>query len=269
MIQTALPTAEIVYLEQLVGRLQSGLQQRLVGVYLFGSAAYGDYQPGQSDLDVQAVVASSLSEQERRELAGSLLHQALPCPARRLEFVCYARPCIDPASRPPQFELNLNTGAGETDHLAVDPSGESSHWFLLDIAIGRELGYRLFGPAPATVFAPIPRLWQLEAILDSLRWHREHEAASRNSILNACRGWRYAVTGHWGSKLAGAAWAMRQAGCPVVVEQAIKHQDDALQWTATEVNSLTEIVMEAVQAARLREYNNRSKSAGTSTNASE
>jgi predicted nucleotidyltransferase len=43
---TALPNAEATYLEQVVKTLQSSLQQRLVGVYLFGSAAYDDYTPG-------------------------------------------------------------------------------------------------------------------------------------------------------------------------------------------------------------------------------
>ncbi len=144
---------------------------------------------------MQTVVIASLGKRERVEIARRLAHETLPCPARRLEFVCYARQSIDPATRHPQFEMNYTTGSNVRDHLSLHPTEESSHWFLLDIAMGREFGYRLLGLAPADVFAPIPRLWCLEAIVDSLSWHRKHELTSANVVLNACRGWLYAVTG--------------------------------------------------------------------------
>ncbi len=252
----ALPNAEAAYLEQVVKTLQNRLQQRLVGVYLFGSAAYGDYTPGLSDLDVQAVVTQSLSKRECRDIVSSLSHHRLPCPARRLEFVCYAQSSINPATRHPQFELNFNTGAGEHNHLSLDPTEESSHWFVLDIAMGRALGRRLVGPEPAQVFAPIPRIWQLEAIADSLTWHRTHEFTSANSILNACRSWRYAVTGMWGSKVAGAAWVRQQPGCPVVLAQAEQCRHGGSPLSASAVTELVERVIDAVQTAILRERSN-------------
>jgi hypothetical protein len=40
-----------------------------------------------------------------------------------------------------------------------------------------------------------------------MRWHREHELATLNSVLNASRAWRFAIEGVFGSKLGGAAWA--------------------------------------------------------------
>ncbi len=253
MTIAALPNAEAAYLEQVIKTLQSRLHQRLVGVYLFGSAAYGDYTPRLSDLDVQAVVTESLSKRECRDIASSLAHQRLPCPARRLEFVCYAQSSINPATRHPQFELNFNTGAGEQEHLSLNSAEESSHWFVLDIAMGRELGHTLVGLEPAQVFAPIPRIWQLEAIADSLAWHRTHEFTSANSVLNACRGWRYAVTGMWGSKVAGAAWARQQPDCPVVVAQAQQCRYGSSALSASAVTELVECVTEAVQTAILRE----------------
>jgi hypothetical protein len=252
----ALPKAETAYLEQVVTILQRHLQQRLVGVYLFGSAAYGDYQPGVSDLDVQAVVSVSLGKDACQGIADTLTHRRLPCPARRLEFVIYAQPAINPVTRHPQFELNFNTGEGQQDHLSLDPAEESSHWFLLDIAMGRELGRSLFGPEPAQIFAPIPRLWCLEAIADSLAWHSDHESTSANSVLNACRGWRYAVTGRFGSKLAGAAWARQQPKCPTVVEQAEQRRHGGPPLSAAAVTELVEIVTEAVQTAILHERDN-------------
>jgi hypothetical protein len=248
-----LPNAESTYLKQIVSRLQQQLQGRLIGVYLFGSASYGSYEPGISDLDVQAVVGDRLGKNKCRELAARIAHGALPCPARKLEFVCYAQPAINPATRHPRFELNFNTGASLTDHLALDPAEEASHWFLLDIAQGREQGRSLFGPEPAAIFGAIPRLWQLEAIGDSLEWHREHELASANSVLNACRGWRYAVADQLGSKSAGAKWALQQPTCPAVVAQAEQHRRAGLPLNPTAVAELMAIISAAVEAAIRRE----------------
>ena len=244
-----LPPPERAYLDQVVATLQRLLQQRLVGVYLFGSAAYGEYEAGISDLDVQAVVTEHLSPSECRAITAALTHERLACPARRLEFVTYARLAIDPASRRPQFELNFNTGAGEADHLALDPAQEASHWFVLDIALGRALGRSLLGPEPAQVFAPIPRPWALAAIADSLAWHQAHERASANSILNACRGWRYAATGRWGSKRAGAAWARQQPGCPPIVAQAEQLRQGGPPLSPAGAAELAVIVDAAVQTA--------------------
>jgi len=244
-----LPSPETAYLKRVVGALQRCLGQRLVGIYLFGSAAYSAYEPGISDLDVQAVVTESLSKRNRKQIAGLLTHQVLTCPARRLEFVCYARTSVYPASRYPQFELNFNTGAGEEDHISLDPAEESSHWFLLDIAMGRALGRPLLGPEPAQVFAPIPRIWQLEAIAESLVWHSEHEPTSANTVLNACRGWRYVATGHFGSKRDGCAWARQQPACPVGVLEADRLRQLGSHLSVSSATELVKIVTEAVHEA--------------------
>jgi hypothetical protein len=254
----SLPDAETAYLERIVAILQQHLGDRLVGVYLFGSGAYGDYVPGVSDLDVQAVVAKAMPKQERRHLARALSHAVLPCPARRLEFVCYARSAIDPATQHPRFDMNFNTGAGEADHLSLDPDEEPSHWFLTDIAVARDKGQALIGPPPGQVFAPIPRSWRLEAIADGLVWHRDHEPTSANTVLNACRGWQYAVTGTSGSKQAGGTWARRHVRCPDIVDQAMSRRPAGPHFEASEVAAIVEQAHEAVKAAIRLERSRRS-----------
>ena len=227
MNQGALPLAETSYLRALIDHVCAIVGTDIVGIYLFGSAAYGAYRPGRSDLDVQIVVADTLTRDERLRLARSLAHTVLPCPARRLEFVCYTQTAVDPATRYPHFLLNFNTGGDLTvDRLVLDPAEEASHWFLLDIAMGRALGRALFGPPPARVFAPIPRRWCLEALVDSLRWHESNEVASTNSLRNACRGWRYAATDIFGAKEAGASWARRQSDCPPTISAALDPATD-------------------------------------------
>ena len=215
-----LPDVDASYLQQLVSVLEQSLHERLVGVYLFGSAGAGHYEPGISDLDVQAVVEAPLNAHERVALAMRLAHAELPCPARRLEFVCYDRAAVEAAHRHPRFQLNFNTGAGGLHHLSTDPSAEASHWFLLDIALGRERGRTLHGEPLEQVFGAVPRKWVLEAMEDSLVWHEESEPASANAVLNACRAWRYAVTGQLGSKGEAVEWARGKNPVAAVVEAA-------------------------------------------------
>lgn len=215
-----LPDVDASYLQQLVSVLEQSLHERLVGVYLFGSAGAGHYEPGISDLDVQAVVEAPLNAHERVALAMRLAHAELPCPARRLEFVCYDRAAVEAAHRHPRFQLNFNTGAGGLHHLSTDPSAEASHWFLLDIALGRERGRTLHGEPLEQVFGAVPRKWVLEAMEDSLAWHEESEPASANAVLNACRASRYAVTGQLGSKGEAVEWARGEDAGASVVETA-------------------------------------------------
>ena len=174
-----------------------------------------------SDLDVQAVLTGAPPIPQREAFAHRIAHAQLPCPARRLEFVLHEASAVAVAQRRQPWLMNFNTGAHETDSLSFDPNSEAPHWFLLDIAMGRRLGRALRGPPPETVFAPIPRVWQLEAILESLAWHRQHEALSANTLLNAARGWRYAETGVHGSKRAGVQWVRQQRRWRKLVDAAL------------------------------------------------
>jgi hypothetical protein len=244
-MENDLPLPEVVeaYLDEIVNRLTDYLKAQLVGVYLFGSASYGAYEPGSSDLDLQAVVKSPLGIVEKQEIIRRLNHNALPCPATKLEFVVYAQSSVYPASRHPRFELNLNTGSHQTDHVSYDPANESSHWFLLDIAMGRELGRCLYGLATSQAFEAISRRWVLEAISDSLKWHQRNEANSANSVLNACRSWQYIATGAFSSKLDGAKWAMAQQDCPAIVGRAVMARKTGDNLPLAQVMALYEVVV--------------------------
>jgi predicted nucleotidyltransferase len=74
------------YLAELVAELRDRLGRRLVGAWLFGSGALGDFDPATSDLDVQVVTTGRLARAEREALAVRLSHPALVCPVRGLEL---------------------------------------------------------------------------------------------------------------------------------------------------------------------------------------
>ena len=48
----------------------------------------------------------------------------------------------------------------------------------------------------------------LDALVRSLDWHAEHEPASRNTVLNAVRSWRWLESGEWGTKPEAARWLL-------------------------------------------------------------
>ena len=209
------------YLDALVERLSEGLDSELHAVVLGGSAALGAYEPGRSDLDVIAVCASPLTPTRARALARALSHRALPCPARRLELVVMTRASAAGNPGAPAFELDLNTGADESDHVGLDPAAEPGHWFVVDRSIARARGRALFGPPPRDVLSRVPRGAVLAALGDSLEWHAAHEPASSNSVLNACRAWRWTRTGRWTSKRAAAEWVRGRMSDPAAIDAAL------------------------------------------------
>jgi predicted nucleotidyltransferase len=212
-----LPEKEIAYLRALTDTIQTTLDSCLKAVYLFGSASYGEYQPGTSDLDLSIVITSQLPIARYQSLASVISHAALPCPARKLEFVLYTYETVNDLTRFPKFEMNFNTGMGMDDHLVFDPSNEAGHWFLLDLAAGRQLGVPLLGPAPQEVIGEIKQEWVVDALSEGLEWWCENASASPDAALNACRAWRWIETGLWGSKLDGAKWVLEQREEPDII----------------------------------------------------
>jgi aminoglycoside adenylyltransferase-like protein len=200
------PPAEGRYLGELVARAREHLGDDLVGVWALGSAALGAYEPGRSDLDVQLVSAARAPVPRRLALAEALRHAALPCPAQGLEFVWYALEDVRPLAESPAFQLNLNTGAFREEKRQLGPGEEAPHWFVLDLAAGREIGVALVGPPLADVVWPIAPERVIDALAASLEWHDQFDAESPNRVLNAARSLCWLETGAWRDKTAGARW---------------------------------------------------------------
>jgi hypothetical protein len=213
------------YLEELVARVEARLGSRLVGVWLFGSAALGDFDAQRSDLDVQAVSSERMTAAELEELAAVLAHAALPCPARGLEFVLYAREALAEQDGP-AFQLNLNTGARMSSHVSYDPCDDPRFWFVLDVAIGREQGHALAGPPADDVFPALPRPLVVESLREALSWQQRHDQSGVQVVLSACRAWAWAVDGRWLSKGAAAAWAAERLADPTPVTRALSRRDE-------------------------------------------
>jgi hypothetical protein len=220
--------AVAAYDAELVRRVSGVLRESLVGVYVSGSGALGDYVHGRSDLDRFAVCERKIADETKAALVDALRHESLPCPARGLEFVLYRRAVVARPTPSAGFELNLNTGAAMPLRVSLDPAEEPAHWFLLDRAIVHACNRALAGPPAQDLFAPLPRAWVLNALADSIRWHRENAGmAGENAVLNACRAWYFVEEDGWVSKRDAAAWARARTADPGVVHAALAARQSA------------------------------------------
>lgn len=194
------------YLKRLVEQLTGVLDHRLLGAYALGGLALGDYRSGSSDIDVYVVVTSRLERELSLAVARACGHQALPCPAKRLELVVLSAAAAGSGSTPVRWELNLNTGAEEQDHVGLDPLREPSHWFTLDLALAQQHAVALVGPAAHTLIKPPPAADISAAHVQAVAWYAEHQMF-REGVLAACRAWHWHETGRFAGKRQALRWA--------------------------------------------------------------
>jgi hypothetical protein len=238
------------YLQQVVYRVHAILGVELLGVYAGGSFALQAYMPERSDLDVAAVCLAPLPSELKTEIAATLCHESLPCPARGLEFVLYPESNVRGTTAGAGFELNLNTGRAMVFTFQTDASEASSHWYVIDRAILREHGRALFGPPAHELFAAIPRATLLRALSESVRWHSGDEMArDDDAVLNACRAWRFAAEGVWSSKRDAGNWAYTRLDDPDVVTRALEEYSGDGQLGREQVDAFLRRILHLLESA--------------------
>jgi hypothetical protein len=223
----------------------------LVGTWFVGSVALGGYIAGQSDIDIVAVCDGALTRPQKQQVAAAIVEVSTTCPTRGLEFTLYRREVAGSLPMGADFEVNANGGPGMTTAIHLDPAAEPGFWYVLDRAIAHRAGVVIGGPRPAQLFADVPRPTVLDALYQSMGWHRLHEKATLYSVLNACRAWRFADEGVLGSKLEGAAWARERWPDTDVIDAAValrEGKDAALADSA--VDDLLSAVIDRLAEAR-------------------
>jgi hypothetical protein len=210
------------YLAEVARRVREVVGDRLVGIWLLGSAALQDFDPRRSDVDVQAVATERVPLAQRRELAARL--EGLPVPARGLEFVLYARDDLAGADGP-RFQLNLNTGPRMDHHVAYDADDDPGFWFVIDTSIARQHAVPLGCPPAAEVFPEPARDRVVTALLEAIDFFRALPGATDQTALSACRAWAWATDGVWRSKGASARWAMPRLADPGPLARVLRRRN--------------------------------------------
>jgi hypothetical protein len=200
------------FLLSLLERQQGVLGENLVGAYLGGSLALGDFDPAASDIDLLVVTAEPVSEPLLQQLQA--MHSQISAAgspwASRLEVSYVPRAAIrrhDPGDC-------HHPSMGETWAFGISPHDEA---WVIQRWIIRERGVTLWGPPPATLIDPLSSADLRQAVLTLLRedwsarlqnpeWFRRRNFQAYG-ILTMCRCHYTMVTGEIASKPVAAAWA--------------------------------------------------------------
>jgi hypothetical protein len=183
----------------------------LVGLYLFGSIATGDFEPEVSDLDVLAVLADG----PRGRLAARLrrmhtdLARAHPAWDDRIEVIYISAHGLATCRTNP-ITIAV-TSPGEPFHVV-----EAGRDWILNWHPAREHGLRLLGPPIHALIPPIPTAEYLEEVRRSLVGFTSRipddapPGWQAYAILTMCRGLFALRFGERRSKRAAAAWAQQE-----------------------------------------------------------
>jgi hypothetical protein len=183
----------------------------LVGLYLFGSLATGDFDIGVSDIDLLAVLADMPSQRLAMRLnrMHADLAQANPAWDDRIEVIYISAP-------------GLARCRTATTTIAVISPGEPFHLvqagqdWILNWYPARQHGVRLLGPPIDWLIPPIPSAEYIDQVRRSLVGFTNRigddapPGSQAYAILTMCRG-LYAIRfGEPRSKHAAAAWAQQE-----------------------------------------------------------
>jgi hypothetical protein len=207
MQPTAYPDVNRV-LEQLLARLQTILAPKLVGIYLYGSLVYGDFEPRSSDIDLLTVITSPLTDEELSALAQMHLafSAANPRWEDRIEVAYLSLDAI--TSFHSHRSLIANISPGEPFHTLKAGKEWLVNWYMV-----RAIGIALFGPQPQEVIPPIAKEEFIENVRNNaLAWAEwvenfRHRGGQAYVIITMCRALYTLTYGEQISKPKAAAWA--------------------------------------------------------------
>jgi hypothetical protein len=222
-------------------RLRATLGDKLLGVYLHGSAVLGDFVRERSDVDLVAVTDGQLTDEESNLVAERLSSEALPSPACGLELHIVDRGTLEKLAEPPPFELHVAT---DSNRVVAGRGHGGDPDLLMHYAILREHGVALTGPPASEIFPAVSRETLVRAFAGELHWALEH-ASPAYQVLNACRVWRFLEKGVLTSKLAGAEWARGRVEDPGPIDLALGHRraESDVQPAAEDARAFVESVL--------------------------
>lgn len=225
-----------VILDHFLTHIQALLGSHFIGLYLVGSLALGDFDPGSSDIDFVVVTDTDIGD----DLFDTLqdIHAQFAASnsswADKIEAIYVAYPAlrhpVPSASHYPQIEKGTQLFKAPLE----------SGWVFQSITI-RDRGVVVAGPDPRTLVdtinpqamhsaaAEIAGLWFEQADTDPTwrPWLRQRDAQTF-VILTLCRLLYSLATGSVASKPRAAEWAQQALGEPwaTLIERTLTKQHE-------------------------------------------
>ncbi|MBR4962253.1 MAG: DUF4111 domain-containing protein [Clostridia bacterium] len=189
------------------------LGERLTGIYVHGSLAFGCFRWETSDVDFLTVVNGAVTTAEKRRLLTWILSVREKYPPKGIEMSIveerYCRGFLYPT--PYLFHFS----EGHLRRCLQDPAEycETMHGTDPDLAahftVTRAVGFPLYGPPAAELFAPVPEKAYFAALLyDVENMEADIAAHPVYCVLNLCRVLAFCREGTVLSKAAGGVWGM-------------------------------------------------------------
>lgn len=219
-------------LQRLVPGLRGILGDELIGLYLFGSLAVGDFDAANSDIDVLAVTARDLADDQLQSLQAfhaDLFASGLPL-ADQVEgsyIPLAALRVYDPTNaRHPHIDRGEAT---------LRPQQHYTDWIIQRFSL-RQYGLRLLGPSIQTLIDPITPATLRAAVLDLLHFwwepmlgdtsHLQHTGYQAYAVVTFGRMLYTLEHGHVISKPAAGKWAMAHLDprFASLIERALAYQ---------------------------------------------
>lgn len=201
------------FLDTTLKRVQEILSENFVGMYIFGSLVWGDYDEGISDVDLLVIIKNTLDDNEFKQLEH--MHHELIKQYKNLDNrieIAYAH------------TSSLKTFKTQTSEIAVISPGEPFHrkeagidW-LINWYNVLEQSKVLYGPNPRELIEPISKEEFIERVKDQAKeWDgwvvntKDSRPYQGHAILTMCRA-LYACRngGQQTSKKRAAEWAVQE-----------------------------------------------------------
>jgi len=194
------------------------LGSNLVGMYVYGSLAFGCYNPMRSDVDVLVVTRRRIATDARGALAEFL--QPL---RQKLEITFLTREQLHPWRYPTPFDYHLSGSSEVHDGTGVDIAAEVTN--------ARTASVALAGPPAQELLPEVPVEDYLDCIVRDIHWARARADEPGYMVLNCCRALAFARTGRVMSKANGAEWGIRELPDefrPLAERALVTYRSDAI-----------------------------------------
>lgn len=193
---------------------RSILGNKLAGVYVHGSVAFGCFRWETSDIDFLAVVNAPLTHEEKVALIGVLLARTPDAPEKGFEMSAVLLDACRNFVYPTPYELHFSNA-----HLYHYTQDADSYCEILTgsdpdlaahFAVTRAVGIAWYGLPIDEVFAPVPRQALLSSVMLDVEDSRDNLMSNPPYfILNLCRTIACKEENLTLSKAGGGEWALQ------------------------------------------------------------
>ncbi len=214
-----LPSGVVPLLKAHLNILTKTLSNKLIGIYVHGSAAMGCFHAEQSDLDYLVVVSDPLEALERKTLAKAFLSiYGKDAPAKGVEMsIVLSRFAGTGFRYPTPYEFHMGTPEQILSQRVPQTNEPVDEDLAAHFTMVRKRGLCVYGKPIREVFAEVPRPYFIASIVQDFIWSYHHILEKTGdqpcpvplyAVLNSCRMIAFLECEVMLSKAEGGQWGL-------------------------------------------------------------